>query len=30
MERVPGLDGVKILQVAAGAEHSALLKGEIL
>ncbi|XP_074335488.1 ultraviolet-B receptor UVR8 isoform X3 [Apium graveolens] len=32
MERVPGLDGVKILQVAAGAEHSALVKedGEVM
>ncbi|KAK1362122.1 Ultraviolet-B receptor UVR8 [Heracleum sosnowskyi] len=28
MERVPGLDGVKILQVAAGAEHSAIVKDD--
>lgn len=28
MERVPGLDGVKILQVAAGAEHSAVVKDD--
>lgn len=29
LERVPGLDGKKIMQIAAGAEHSALVTGKI-
>lgn len=26
--RVPGLDGIKVVHIAAGAEHSALVTGE--
>ena len=29
LERAPGLDGMKIVQIAAGAEHSAVLTGKV-
>ena len=29
LERVPGLDGMKIVQIAAGAEHSAVITGKV-
>ena len=30
LEKVPGLDGIKIVDIAAGAEHSAVVTGKIL
>jgi hypothetical protein len=29
LEKVPGLNGIKIVQIAAGAEHSAVVTGKI-
>ncbi|KAK6241963.1 Regulator of chromosome condensation [Theobroma cacao] len=29
LERVPGLDGMKVVQIAAGAEHSAIITGKV-
>ena len=30
LEEVPGFDGVKVLQIAAGAEHSAVVTGKMV
>ncbi|XP_030552535.1 ultraviolet-B receptor UVR8 [Rhodamnia argentea] len=30
LERVPGLDGIKVMQIAAGAEHSALVTEDLV